>query len=87
MHEQYNCQIEIPFENRRDRLRLAIGSTNPEKSNKIAILLDLDYIMMKPETVIIEQFPEWLENAHTVIEETFEACVTEKCRKLFGENK
>ena len=87
LHDQYNCQVEIPFNSRRDLLRLATGSTNPEAPNKIAILLDLDYIMMKPETVTIEEFPEWLENAHTVIEETFEACVTEKCRRLFGENK
>ncbi len=87
LHEQYNCQVEIPFNSRRDLLRLATGSTNPEAPNKIAILLDLDYIMMKPETVNIEEFPEWLENAHTVIEETFEACITDKCRKLFEEKK
>ena len=29
LHEQYNCQVEIPFENRRDRLRLSDRKHKP----------------------------------------------------------
>ena len=39
--------------------------------------------MVLPEKIVLNQAGEWLEKAHTIIEKTFEACITDKCRKLF----
>lgn len=39
--------------------------------------------MVIPEKITIGQANEWLEQAHEVIEKTFEACITDKCKNLF----
>lgn len=86
-HENFMSHIEIPYEDERDRLTLKIGNAFPEKPNKLALLLDLDYIMIKSEGVSINQISDWIENAHTTVENVFEACITDKCRSKFEEKK
>lgn len=84
-HEAFNVRVEIPYEENRDRILLTFGSAIPEKPEMLSFLLDLDYVMILPEKIAIDQAAEWLEKAHTVVEKTFEACITDKCRKLFEE--
>jgi uncharacterized protein (TIGR04255 family) len=85
--EAFNVRIEIPYEDGRDRLLLTLASTIPEKPEVLSLLLDLDYIMAIPEHVPLDQAPDWIEKAHTRVENAFEACITDKCRALFGEVK
>jgi len=33
----------------------------------------------------LDSVMDWVERAHSEIEKTFEACVTDKARRLFGE--
>ncbi len=87
IHEAFNVRVEIPFVEGRDRLLLTLASTPSEKPDSIAFVLDLDYVMVSPEKVEIEKIEEWIEKAHTEIENGFEVCITEKCRDLFGEKK
>ena len=87
IHEAFNVRVEIPFAEGRDRLILTLASTLSEKPDSIAFVLDLDYVIVSPEKVEIEKIEEWIEKAHTEIENGFEACITEKCRDLFGEKK
>lgn len=82
-HAGFSCRVEIPYQEERDRLILSLGTTFPDKPFKLASILDLDYIMLKPEGVSIEGFSDWLEEAHTVVEDAFEACLTERCKNLF----
>ncbi len=86
-HETFNVRVGIPFVEGRDRLLLTLASTSSKKPDSIAFVLDLDYVMVSPEKVEIEKTEEWIEEAHTEIEKGFEACITEKCRDLFKEEK
>lgn len=83
IHEAFNIRVEIPHQENRDRILLTFVSTIPEKPEVLSFLLDLDYVMILPEKVAVEQAGEWLEQAHEIIESTFEACITDKCRNLF----
>ena len=83
MHGAFSVRVEIPYEENHDRILLTFGNTIPEKPETLSYLLDLDYIMVLPEKIALDQSGEWLEKAHATIEKTFEACITDKCRKLF----
>ncbi|MEW6409981.1 MAG: TIGR04255 family protein [Nitrospirota bacterium] len=87
MHETFQVRVEIPYEEGRDCLLLNFASTIPEKPDALSLLLDLDYIMAIPERVPLDQTSDWLEKAHTTIENAFEACITDKCRSHFEEEK
>jgi len=87
MHTSFLNRIEIRYENNRDKMLLALGSTTPEDSNTVSMILDLDYILSKPEGIPLDKTEEWLENAHSSIYEVFESCIKEKCRILFKEVK
>lgn len=85
IHESFLVRVEIPYEGGRDRLIMNLGSIIPEKPEILPLLLDLDYIMAIPEHISLDQAYDWIENAHTVIENAFEACLTDKARAMFGE--
>ncbi len=87
MHETFQVRVDIPYEEGRDRLLLTLASVIPEKPEVLTLLLDLDYSMTIPERVSLEQASAWIEKAHAIVETAFEACITDKCRNLFGEEK
>lgn len=86
-HENFQVRVEIPYEENRDHLLLTLGSVIPEKPDTLSLLLDLNYIMVIPESISLDQVSEWIEKAHTIVENAFETCITDKCRNLFGEVK
>jgi len=87
MHETFQVRVEIPYEEGRDHLLLTLASAIPEKPDVISLLLDLDYIMAIPEGIPLDHASDWLEKAHIIVENAFEACITDKCRLLFEEEK
>lgn len=86
-HETFQVRVEIPYVEERDLLLLTLGTSISDKPDILTLLFDLDYFMNIPERVTLEQVPIWIEMAHNVIEAAFEACITDKCRDLFGEEK
>jgi uncharacterized protein (TIGR04255 family) len=78
-------RTEIPFENEEGLLILAFGSALPEMPVKRAFILDLDFITVRPEQLDLTTAMDWVERAHTQIEKTFEACITDETRRLFTE--
>lgn len=86
-HETFNVRTEIPYEDGHDRLILALTSAIPEKKGGLSVWFDLNYVMSKPEDIAIEKVSDWVEKAHAVIEDAFEACVTDKSRNIFEEKK
>jgi uncharacterized protein (TIGR04255 family) len=86
-YKSFQVTVEFPYENERDALRLTLATIIPEKPNILSLALDLDYIMIKPESVKLDEVSTWLENAHMIIEDAFESCITDKSRKLFEEVK
>lgn len=87
--QQTSClaRVEIPCVDNRDVMVVMIGTVVPKKPETIAIVLDIDYILRMTESVKLEQFEDWIENAHTAIEKAFEACINNKSRILFEEKK
>lgn len=86
-HETFQVTIDIPYEEGHDHLLLSFASMIPEKPDALSLLLDLDYIMAIPERIPLDQASNWIEKAHTTVENAFEACITDKCRSLFGKEK
>ena len=80
-------RVEFPYEDAKERLILTLASVVPKKPNMISVLLDLDYVMATPEYVSLQEISGWLEKAHKRIEDVFEACITDKARKIFEEVK
>ena len=87
MHEAFNVRVEIPYEGGHDRLLLTLARAMPQKPDILSIMLDLDYIMAIPEGLSFDQASDWIEKAHTTVENAFESCITEKSKSLFEEEK
>jgi uncharacterized protein (TIGR04255 family) len=77
--------IQIPFEDSRDVLRLQLASAAPETPDAIAVMLDLDYFLVRAGGVSQDEVFEWIEIAHSHVEDVFEACITDRLRQMFEE--
>lgn len=86
-HDSFEVKVVIPYNDGRDYLLLKLASVSSEKPDAVSILLDLDYILAKPEAISLEQADSWIENAHSAVESAFEACITERSRELFKEQR
>lgn len=87
LHDSFLNRVEFPYEDNKERLILTLATVIPSKPSILSILLDIDYVMVTPEYVPLDGVSEWLEKAHNRIEEAFEACITDKARKIFEEEK
>lgn len=76
-------QMEFPFNENRDVLRVMMFNQGVASKNYTAILLDWDYFLVKPEQVEMTKVWEWVEEAHEHILGAFEQSLTDSCRKLF----
>lgn len=52
--------------------------------NKPFFTLDIDYFLTQPKVIKKNNAVEWVDQAHSEIENIFEASITEKTKKLFG---
>jgi uncharacterized protein (TIGR04255 family) len=50
-------------------------------------MLDIDYFLAQPRAVEVAQSLQWVEKAHTRVEEIFDGCITNRLRELFEEVK
>lgn len=77
--------IQIPYEENRDTLSLQLTSLPIPglQTDKAIIVLSLDYFLLKPGEVALEEAFKWIETAHLHIGDVFEACITENLRALF----
>ncbi|QPA31613.1 TIGR04255 family protein [Thermaerobacillus caldiproteolyticus] len=73
--------VQIPFEDDKDILRLQMNSTED-----FSIILDLTYFSGKTESINFEKLYSWLDKGHERIVSTFEACIKDSLRKIFGES-
>jgi uncharacterized protein (TIGR04255 family) len=77
--------IQISYEGERDILKIEMANAATGSPDSVAIILDLDYFLARPGEVPAEKALEWVDRAHTHVEETFEACITPRLRALFQE--
>jgi uncharacterized protein (TIGR04255 family) len=78
-------RIEIPIEDANGMLVLQAGSVREKEQSSVVFLLDLDFVTLDPRRVALEDALDWVDAAHCEIEQAFEACITDKARKLFKE--
>ncbi|MBI4613867.1 MAG: TIGR04255 family protein [Planctomycetes bacterium] len=79
-------RVEVPYEADKGMLVIQAGSGASQDSNRVVFLLDLGFILTRPEELVVEHAMEWIATAHDRIESAFEACLTEKSRETFSEN-
>jgi uncharacterized protein (TIGR04255 family) len=79
----FNLGIHLPYEDARDLLRVQVTSSAPPG---FGITIDLDYFLAMPDRLASNDWLKWLGEAHSRLEEVFEASTTEHARKqIFGE--
>jgi len=78
--------IQIAYDNS-DILKITLATAPTETPDIIAVALDLDYFLVKPGEVVLNNVFEWVNVAHDRIEGAFEACITNRLRQTFEEVK
>jgi uncharacterized protein (TIGR04255 family) len=73
------------FAEGRDACRAQLRDAVPQDPVGAAFVLDLDYYVARPEAVPADEALEWVEAAHTRLEEVFEGCITDRLRQTFSE--
>jgi uncharacterized protein (TIGR04255 family) len=75
---------EFPYVGDRDRCRVQLTPA-AAKESKIAAILDIDYFLARPRAIEMSEVLDWIEEAHSRVEEIFEGCITDKLREMFEE--
>jgi len=79
-------RVEVPVKEQDGLLVIQSGSIRDGKSENIAFLLDIDFIVQKTDQAIpLESASNVIEAAHEQVENAFEACITDNARTLFKE--
>ena len=80
--------VEFSYADDRDRCRLQLAPVPIlGKEGKAVFMLDLDYFLIRPRGVAVEDALAWVEEAHSRVEDVFEGCITDKLREMFEEVK
>jgi len=77
----------MQFKDGRDGLRLQLSTVPGETAEQVVARLDLDYFLVQPETLLLEQTSDWLQQAHDRVEEVFEGCLKDSARAMFSEER
>lgn len=75
---------EFPYNEDRDLCRVRLGPARDSVEESICIL-DIDYFLARPGAVEVSDALQWVEEAHSRVEEVFEGCITDRLRELFEE--
>ena len=68
--------VDLPYRHERDRARLSL-SVRPSRSRPTIVRLDIDYSVLVAGSVGIGDTADWLNEAHSTIEELLEGCLTD----------
>jgi uncharacterized protein (TIGR04255 family) len=78
---------EFTFNDERDNCRVEFTDAVPESPGNNAFLLNIDYFLAKEGSVPPDAVIDWLDDAHSQVEEIFEACIKDPLRDLFGRRR
>lgn len=80
--------VEFSYADDRDRCRVQLAPVLVSGTEgKAAFILDLDYFLARRRGVAVADVLNWIEEAHSQVEEVFEGCITDKLRNIFEEVK
>jgi len=77
----------FPFFGGRDSCKVELTNVVPENKDASAFMLDIDYSLIKPQGIRVEQSLEWVDKAHEEVEKIFEGCISNQLKDLFEEVK
>jgi uncharacterized protein (TIGR04255 family) len=80
--DPYLLRLEFPHQAGRDRLILIFAKA-PDSPEKQDVMLDLDYVIIRPDQIDEQEMMMWVDTAHEAIEDVFHACVTEAALASF----
>ncbi len=75
---------EFSYDEEQDKCKVQLAPAIVHKE-KSALILDIDYFLARPQGIDISMVMDWIEKAHSRVEEIFEGCITDKLRKMFEE--
>lgn len=81
--DPFLLRLEFPYQAGRDRLILILAKA-PDDTEAPGVMLDLDYVLVKPGQVREERLMEWVDIAHETVEDVFHMSVTEAALGSFG---
>ena len=75
--------LHLPYRDGRDilQVQMATGAAQPDRNT---VILDFDYFLASAGDVALDDVLTWLRSAHDVLGTTFEECITQNTRNLFG---
>lgn len=76
--------ISSSFSEGRDGMRMQINNVPSEAADGQWFLLDVDYFLAAPASISFDAALDWIDDAHTQVEELFEGCITDELRSQFG---
>jgi len=71
------------YSEKSDNCNIRLSNEVSDEPNKSAFMLDLDYFTVNASAIKPDNALDWLEKGHSVINESFEGCITDKLRKIF----
>lgn len=83
-YTNFFTRIEMPYHDARDFLLITIGTMEDKIEGLAQIILDLEYILAIPNGLSQRDIEVWIDEAHGVISEVFERCITPNARELFN---
>ncbi len=75
--------VQIPYENNRDFLTMKMNPAPDSTIDKLIVLFEIGYYLNILGSIDIDNIDSWIEEAHSRIEEVFEASITDKLRFKF----
>lgn len=84
VHGPFQIRVEFPYAAGRDVLILTLATVMPEKPNSLSFILDLDYVLLAPDQISLENIGGWLKQAHINLIAAFKVCLTENCKIMQG---
>jgi uncharacterized protein (TIGR04255 family) len=84
-----NASVVIPFFDGRDTLRMQLRTPEPaelpDAMGSVTLMLDLDYALIQSGAIEIgPSVHDWIGNAHKIVGDVFEECITPRTRETFG---
>ena len=86
-HGPFIAGIQLSHQNSRDILKMELANAEVDRPGLIAMILDLDYSLAQSRKITFDNVLEWIQIAHQHIKDTFEACLTDRLRQIFEQEK
>ena len=82
-NQNVRMSAEFGYQGGRDIARLQLATRPGPDNDSIVVQLDIDYFLVAPGTMDLDQMADWLEDAHTAIGSLFRGSITADTELMF----